>query len=82
VLSAVARLVPGVITLASLEEESHWNLITEAEKNTPAGEGLEYPHYTRPETFEYNGNEYTVPEVLLSGNHAEIAKWRDTQRKK
>ena len=36
---------------------------------------LEYPHYTRPEVFMW----MKVPEVLLSGNHAEILKWRRSQ---
>lgn len=61
ILDTLIRLVPGVIGKpASLDEESHeWGL-------------LEYPHYTRPETFQGKG----VPEVLLSGNHSEIRRWR------
>jgi tRNA (guanine37-N1)-methyltransferase len=60
-IEAIARLIPGVIGNAeSLAEESH-------------SEGLlEYPSYTKP--AKWRGLE--VPEVLLSGNHAEIAKWR------
>jgi tRNA (guanine37-N1)-methyltransferase len=60
-IEAVARLIPGVIGNSdSLAEESH-------------SEGLlEYPSYTKPAIWR--GLE--VPEVLLSGNHAEIAKWR------
>jgi tRNA (guanine37-N1)-methyltransferase len=60
-IEAIARLMPGVIGNAeSLAEESH-------------SEGLlEYPSYTKPASWR--GLE--VPEVLLSGNHAEIAKWR------
>ena len=60
-IEAIARLIPGVIGNAeSLSEESH-------------SEGLlEYPSYTKP--ANWRGLE--VPEVLLSGNHAEIAKWR------
>jgi tRNA (guanine37-N1)-methyltransferase len=60
-IEAIARLIPGVIGNAeSLAEESH-------------SEGLlEYPSYTKP--ANWRGLE--VPEVLLSGNHAEIAKWR------
>lgn len=60
-IEAIARLIPGVIGNAeSLTEESH-------------SEGLlEYPSYTKP--ANWRGME--VPEVLLSGNHAEIAKWR------
>lgn len=38
---------------------------------------LEYPQYTRPEELVLDGESFSVPEVLLSGNHAEIAKWRD-----
>jgi tRNA (guanine37-N1)-methyltransferase len=63
IVDAVARLVPGVITAASKADESH-------------GESLvEYPHYTRPP--EYRG--LTVPEVLLSGHHGQIASWRRAQ---
>lgn len=64
IVDATARLLPGVLgNAASTEEESF-------------GAGLlEYPHYTRPR--EWRGLE--VPEVLLSGNHAKIAKWRREQ---
>ncbi len=60
VVDAAARLVPGVITGESLEEESF------------AGGLLEYPHYTRPEVFRG----MRVPEVLLSGHHEMIRRWR------
>ena len=61
IADAVARLVPGVLgDLSSTEEESM------------SGGLLEYPQYTRPRVFR--GKE--VPEELLSGNHAHIAKWR------
>jgi tRNA (guanine37-N1)-methyltransferase len=76
VISAVARLVPGVIKLESLAEESHWNLLMKREENAPSNEGLEYPHYTRPEILVYKGKKYRVPKVLLSGNHKEIEEWR------
>jgi tRNA (guanine37-N1)-methyltransferase len=60
-IEAIARLIPGVIGNAeSLAEESHSDGL------------LEYPSYTKPASWR--GME--VPEVLLSGNHAEIAKWR------
>ena len=59
-VDAVARLLPGVLAAGSTEEESH-----------TAGL-LEYPHYTRP--AEFRG--WRVPAVLLSGNHAAIARWR------
>jgi tRNA (guanine37-N1)-methyltransferase len=63
-VDAVARLIPGVLgEAASAEEESFTTGL------------LEYPHYTRPR--EYRGLE--VPEVLLSGHHEEIRKWRRRQ---
>ncbi|MEK7087419.1 MAG: tRNA (guanosine(37)-N1)-methyltransferase TrmD, partial [Patescibacteria group bacterium] len=68
VISAISRLIPGVIKLESLKEESHFNL------------RLEYPHYTRPETLEYNGKKYRVPKILLSGNHKKIAEWRENHK--
>lgn len=82
IVSAVARLVPGVIRLESLEEESHWNNLLKKEKDATQEELLEYPHYTRPEVLEYNGKKYRVPKVLLSGDHKRIEEWRKSQRKK
>ena len=64
VVDAVVRLLPGVLgSEASLVEESHVDGL------------LEYPQYTRPAV--YRG--WAVPEVLLSGNHAQIASWRREQ---
>ncbi len=61
VIDAVVRLVPGVLgDEESASKDSFWNGL------------LEYPHYTRPADFRG----YKVPEVLLSGHHAEIEKWR------
>lgn len=66
VLDCVVRLLPGVVGKeASLEEESFSVGL------------LEYPQYTRPEN--YQGKK--VPEILLSGNHAKITKWRIEQSK-
>jgi len=64
---AIIRLIPGVISEASLEEESH----------TTEGV-LEYPQYTKPAEF----NDWKVPEVLLSGDHAKIGRWREENRYK
>lgn len=67
VIDTVVRYVPGVLGDAdSLKEESH---------NQPGL--LEYPQYTRPR--EFRG--MAVPEVLLSGNHPAIARWREEQSK-
>ena len=60
VVDTVARLLPGVITGESLQEESFQSGL------------LEYPHYTRPE--EFRG--LRVPEILLSGHHEKIRRWR------
>jgi tRNA (guanine37-N1)-methyltransferase len=62
-VDAVVRLLPGVIDPESLAEESHHAAL------------LEYPHYTRP--AEFRG--WSVPDVLLSGNHALISRWRREQ---
>ena len=66
IMEAIIRLLPGVIgNPASLDEESH-TLVND-------GDALvEYPNYTKPK--EWRGLQ--VPEILLSGNHGEIAKWR------
>lgn len=64
ITDAVARLVDGVI-----EKESH-------EKESFNDDLLDYPTYTKPQNFKG----MAVPEVLLSGNHKEIEKWRQTER--
>ena len=67
VVDSVARLLPGVLgNDQSAVEESH------------SEEGyLEYPQYSKPEVFEG----WEVPKILLSGNHAEIEKWRKLHSK-
>jgi len=77
-ISAIARLVPGVINLESLAEESHQNSLI---KNESGSVGLEYPHYTRPEELKHQGETYRVPVVLLSGDHKKIADWRKKKSK-
>lgn len=84
VVSAVARLIPGVIRTESLAEESHWSTLLKSELRTinyKPETTLEYPHYTRPETLVYKNKKYRVPKVLLSGNHANITKWRNSKTK-
>lgn len=64
VLDAVSRFLPGVLgDPDGAEDDSFANGL------------LEYPHYTRPD--EFRG--WKVPDILLSGNHAEIARWRREQ---
>jgi tRNA (guanine37-N1)-methyltransferase len=61
VTESVMRLVPGVIGNSESLAEETFE------------EGLEYPHYTRPRDFRG----WEVPEVLISGNHKEVKKWRE-----
>lgn len=81
IVSAVARLIPGVIQLESLAEESHWNRLLKREAGAGSA-GLEYPHYTRPGVLRRQGRSYRVPRVLLSGDHAKIGQWRARQRRR
>ncbi len=60
VVDAVSRLMPGVLADDSTQEESHTSNM------------LEYPHYTRPPEFR----SWRVPDILLSGHHEQIARWR------
>jgi tRNA (guanine37-N1)-methyltransferase len=64
VIDAVSRLVTGVLGSAESPNDESF-----------AEQLLEYPHYTRPPVFEG----HAVPEVLLSGHHAEIERWRRDQ---
>ena len=65
IADSVCRMVPGVLSdPACYEGESHWDGL------------LEYPQYTRPETWEG----LTVPAVLRAGNHADVAAWRREQQ--
>jgi tRNA (guanine37-N1)-methyltransferase len=64
VIDAVVRLLPGVLgSEASSLDDSHSSGL------------LKYPQYTRPAVYK----EWSVPEVLLSGNHTQIAQWRRQQ---
>ena len=67
VIDAVVRLLPGALG----DEDSSKNDSFSAS----TGGGLEYPQYTRPEVFR----DMKVPDILLSGHHAEIEKWRRQQ---
>jgi tRNA (guanine37-N1)-methyltransferase len=64
VIDAVVRLLPGVLG----DDDS-------AEQDSFTEGLLDYPHYTRPEVVEGK----TVPDVLLSGDHAKIERWRQKQ---
>ena len=68
VSDSVIRLLPGFMgdSYGSLIEESH----------NEEGQ-LEYPQYTKPQNY----NEWLVPDILISGNHLEISKWKEKNRK-
>ncbi len=67
IIDSITRLIPGVLgSKDSYEKDSFYE------------DSLDYPQYTKPR--EFNG--LKVPDVLLSGNHQEIAKWRDKMKKK
>ncbi len=76
IVDAVTRLLPGALG----NEASSQNESFSADSSGEAGRGLrgggqallDFPHYTRP--AEYRG--WAVPEILIGGNHAEVAKWR------
>lgn len=62
-IDAIARQQPDVMKDCSVKQDSFMNNL------------LDFPHYTKP--IDYNGHK--VPEILLSGNHAQIQKWREQQ---
>jgi tRNA (guanine37-N1)-methyltransferase len=68
VIDSIVRLMPGVLGGENSAEIESFS----------DGETLEFPQYTRPEQWEGD----KVPQVLLSGNHAQIAKWREEHSKK
>ncbi len=78
IADSITRLIPGVLEKADAVENESFSLSSsDSSLITQDSLLLEYPHYTRPDEFEGE----RVPDVLLSGNHAEIEKWR-TQKSK
>lgn len=68
IIDAISRLIPGVLgNKLSTSIETHSFVDPDSRKYL-----IEYPQYTKPETY----NEISVPEILLSGDHNKIAKWR------
>jgi len=81
VLDAVTRLLPGALGNEASSQNESFSLLERAEKSQTGAlhkalshgrSLLDFPHYTRP--ADYRG--WKVPEVLIGGNHAEVAKWR------
>ena len=67
VIDAVSRHIPGVLGKGESLEERRL--------------GIGIPVYTRPEVFEWKGKKYSVPKVLLSGDHKKIENWRRKYQK-
>jgi len=67
-IDSISRQIPGVLGKEESIEEKRL--------------GVGVPVYTRPETFIHKSKKYSVPKVLLSGNHKEIEKWRISKRSK
>jgi tRNA (guanine37-N1)-methyltransferase len=78
VIDAVTRLIPGALGNEASSQNESFSATKDSYGDTshqPRATGqaiLDYPHYTRP--AEYRG--WSVPEILIGGNHAEVAKWR------
>jgi len=70
-IDAVARLQPGVLGHEDSAAEDSFSV-----RSADGAHLLDCPHYTRPR--EWNGRE--VPDILLSGDHQAVARWRDAQR--
>lgn len=66
IIDALVRLLPGVLGDPTATDDDSF---------APAGNLLEYPHYTRPPDFRG----WTVPDILISGHHANIVRWRREQ---
>jgi tRNA (guanine37-N1)-methyltransferase len=84
IVDAVTRLLPGALGNEASSQNESFSLLERAEQSQTAQlhralsasrSLLDFPHYTRPADFRG----WSVPEVLIGGNHAEVAKWRRTQ---
>ena len=72
IIDSITRLLPGVLgNKESIIEESHSEVGV-----------TEYPQYTRPEIFKVGAKKYSVPKVLLEGNHKKIKEWREKNQSK
>ncbi|OGF96089.1 tRNA (guanosine(37)-N1)-methyltransferase TrmD [Candidatus Giovannonibacteria bacterium RIFOXYD1_FULL_48_21] len=68
VVDAVSRHVPGVLGRAESLEEKRY--------------GVGVPAYTRPEILNWQGKKYSVPKILLSGNHKKVEAWRERHKRR
>ena len=83
IIDAVTRLLPGALGNEASTQNESFNSSADGSESLPTRHSphatrhllLDYPHYTRP--AEYRG--WKVPDMLIGGNHAEVAKWRRQQ---
>jgi tRNA (guanine37-N1)-methyltransferase len=84
ILDSVTRLLPGALGNQASSQNESFSLLQRAEQSETGAIHralssniglLDYPHYTRPADFRG----WKVPEILIGGNHADVAKWRRTQ---
>jgi tRNA (guanine37-N1)-methyltransferase len=83
IIDAVTRLLPGALGNEASTQNESFNSSADGSESLPTRHSplatrhllLDYPHYTRP--AEYRG--WKVPDILIGGNHAEVAKWRRQQ---
>jgi tRNA (guanine37-N1)-methyltransferase len=71
IVDSISRLLPGV--LGKEESFAHDSFYEDDET-------IQYPQYTRPEVIEHQGKQLRVPEILLSGDHGKIQKWREEHK--
>lgn len=76
VIEAVSRYIPGVLGNEESLKEETFSLGSDINQSSFINHSREYPQYTKP--AEFNG--WKVPEVLLSGNHEQIKKWREQNK--
>jgi len=89
VIDSVARLIPGIL---GKDESLAWESFSKAKVNTPelrrlfgkakkeiGSNLLEYPQYTRPESITMGSRKHKVPQVLLTGNHEKVFRWRQQE---
>jgi tRNA (guanine37-N1)-methyltransferase len=74
IVDAVTRLIPGALGNEASTQNESFQHYERTVRSIASGQGalLDYPHYTRPADFRG----WKVPEVLIGGHHAEVAKWR------
>jgi len=81
IIDAVSRFIPGVLGKAESLAEESFSFEDKSKILNLKSKMKEYPQYTRPEVFSpKKGIKWTVPRILLSGDHKKIKEWREKQK--